>query len=152
MPEKPGWSGSWLHQMKIGLPTMWSSGTKPQKRESAELSRLSPRSRRRRVYKAIEGIEADSDSAHTMLEILYDVFRHSLRGTIGYVPDVYLGRVLVLQPEHGVDGFYPSLGGDVDWPGTVLGELETATVRGSHATCLLEGNVESIIRYFDESR
>ena len=30
MPEKPGWSGLWLHQMKIGLPTMWSSGTKPQ--------------------------------------------------------------------------------------------------------------------------
>ena len=58
-----------------------------------ELSRLSPRSRRRRVYKAIEGIEADSDSAHTMLEILYDVFRHSLRGTIGYVPDIYLSTV-----------------------------------------------------------
>ena len=30
MPEKPLWSGSWLYQMKIGLPTMWSSGTKPQ--------------------------------------------------------------------------------------------------------------------------
>ncbi len=30
MPEKPGWSGLWLHQMKIGLPTTWSSGTKPQ--------------------------------------------------------------------------------------------------------------------------
>ncbi len=30
MPEKPGWSGLWLHQMKIGLPTMWSSGTNPQ--------------------------------------------------------------------------------------------------------------------------
>ena len=113
---------------------------------------MSPRRRRRLIYEAIEGIDADSDSARTMLEILYDVFRHSLRGTIGYVPDVYLGRVLVLQPEHGVDGFCPSLGGDVDWPGTVLGELETATVRGSHATCLLEGNVESIIRYFDESR
>lgn len=117
-----------------------------------DLSRMSPRRRRRLIYEAIEGLDADSDSARTMLEILYDVFRHSLRGTIGYVPDVYLGRVLVLQPEHGVDGFYPSLGGDVDWPGTVLGELETATVRGSHATCLLEGNVESIIRYFDESR
>ena len=30
IPEKPGWSGLWLHQMKIGLPTIWSSGTKPQ--------------------------------------------------------------------------------------------------------------------------
>ena len=117
-----------------------------------ELSRLSPRSRRRRVYKAIEGIEADSDSAHTMLEILYDVFRHSLRGTIGYVPDIYLGKVLVLQPEHGVEGFYPSFGGDVDWPGTVLGELETATVSGSHATCLLEDHYRSILRHFDERR
>ena len=29
-PEKPLRSGSELHQMKIGLPTMWSSGTKPQ--------------------------------------------------------------------------------------------------------------------------
>ena len=29
-PEKPFRSGSELHQMKIGLPTMWSSGTKPQ--------------------------------------------------------------------------------------------------------------------------
>ena len=117
-----------------------------------DLSRMSPRRRRRLIYEAIEGIDADSDSARTMLEILYDVFRHSLRGTIGYVPDVYLGKVLVLQPEHGVEGFYPSLGGDVDWPGTVLGELETATVSGSHATCLLEGNVESIIRYFDGRR
>ena len=87
-----------------------------------------------------------------MLEILYDVFRHSLRGTIGYVPDVYLGKVLVLQPEHGVEGFYPSFGGDVDWPGTVLGELETATVSGSHATCLLEDHYRSILRHFDERR
>lgn len=117
-----------------------------------DLSRMSPRRRRRLIYEAIEGIDADSDSARTMLEILYDVFRHSLRATIGYVPDVYLGKVLVLQPEHGVEGFYPSLGGDVDWSSTVLGELETATVSGSHATCLLEGNVESIIRYFNESR
>ena len=30
MPEKPGWSGLWLHQMNMGLPTMWSSGTNPQ--------------------------------------------------------------------------------------------------------------------------
>ncbi|WP_167147385.1 non-ribosomal peptide synthetase [Actinomyces sp. ZJ308] len=117
-----------------------------------DLSRMSPRRRRRLIYEAIEGIDADSDSARTMLEILYDVFRHSLRATIGYVPDVYLGKVLVLEPEHGVEGFYPSLGGDVDWPGTVLGELETATVSGSHATCLLEGNVESIVRYFDARR
>ena len=29
-PEKPLRSGSELHQMKIGLPTIWSSGTKPQ--------------------------------------------------------------------------------------------------------------------------
>ena len=29
-PEKPLRSGSELHQMKIGLPTTWSSGTKPQ--------------------------------------------------------------------------------------------------------------------------
>ena len=30
MPENPWRSGSLLHQMKMGLPTMWSSGTKPQ--------------------------------------------------------------------------------------------------------------------------
>ena len=30
MPENPGWSGSCDHQMNMGLPTMWSSGTKPQ--------------------------------------------------------------------------------------------------------------------------
>ncbi len=35
-------SGSSDSQMKEALPTMWSSGTNPQKRESAELWRLSP--------------------------------------------------------------------------------------------------------------
>ena len=30
MPENPRWSGSLDHQMNIGLPTIWSSGTKPQ--------------------------------------------------------------------------------------------------------------------------
>ena len=30
MPPKPERSGSLLHQMKMGLPTIWSSGTKPQ--------------------------------------------------------------------------------------------------------------------------
>lgn len=30
MPEKPRRSGSLLHHIKIGFPTMWSSGTKPQ--------------------------------------------------------------------------------------------------------------------------
>ncbi len=30
MPAVPVWSGSLDHQMNIGLPTMWSSGTKPQ--------------------------------------------------------------------------------------------------------------------------
>lgn len=117
-----------------------------------DLSRMSPRRRRRLIYEAIEGIDAGSHSARTMLEILYDVFRHSLRGTIGYVPDVYLGKVLVLEPEHGVEGFYPSLGGDVDWPATVLGGLETATVSGSHATCLLEDNYGSILRHFQDGR
>ena len=29
MPLKPWRSGSLDHQMKMGLPTMWSSGTKP---------------------------------------------------------------------------------------------------------------------------
>lgn len=115
----------------------------------SEQSRLSPRQRRRRFYETIEGFDANSDSARAMLEILYDVFRHSLRGTIGYVPDVYFGKVLVLQPELGVQGFYPSLGGDVDWPGTVLGELQTGTVSGCHATCLTEENYRSVLRYFE---
>lgn len=30
IPEKPGWSGLWLHHINIGLPTIWSSGTNPQ--------------------------------------------------------------------------------------------------------------------------
>ena len=30
IPENPLWSGSLDHQMNIGLPTMWSSGTNPQ--------------------------------------------------------------------------------------------------------------------------
>ena len=30
IPAVPVWSGSLDHQMNIGLPTMWSSGTKPQ--------------------------------------------------------------------------------------------------------------------------
>lgn len=37
--------GFWLSresQTKIALPTMWSCGTNPQKRESAELCLLSP--------------------------------------------------------------------------------------------------------------
>ena len=40
--QPTAWSGSRDNQIKIGFPTTWSSGTNPQKRESAELWRLSP--------------------------------------------------------------------------------------------------------------
>jgi len=38
----PPFSLSMESQTSMGLPTIWFSGTKPQKRESAELWRLSP--------------------------------------------------------------------------------------------------------------
>ena len=115
-------------------------------------SRMSPKHRRRRIYETVKGYENDAGSARAMLEILYDVFRHSLRGTIGYRPDVYLGTVLALQPERGVDGFYPSLGGDVDWPSTVLGQLRTGIISGSHSDCLTEKNYRSILAHFEQDQ
>ena len=115
-------------------------------------SRMSPKHRRRRIYETVKGYENDAGSARAMLEILYDVFRHSLRGTIGYRPDVYLGTVLALQPERGVDGFYPSLGGDVDWPSTVLGQLRTGIISGSHSDCLTEENYRSILTHFEQDQ
>ena len=115
----------------------------------ATMSELSPRARRKRIYSAIRGFDAEAESARAMLDILYDVFRHSLRGTIGYVPDIYMGEVLVLQPAGDIQGFYPQLGGDVDWPATALGELEVRTISGSHATCLLEENFRSLLPAFE---
>lgn len=111
---------------------------------------LSPRARHKKLYRALRDFDGDSASTRAMLDILYDVFRHSQRAAVDYVPDVYLGEVLVLDPSEGVEGFYPQLGGDVDWPATVLGELQVRTVPGSHATCLLEDNVHSLVPFFDE--
>ncbi|CAB0987881.1 non-ribosomal peptide synthetase [Corynebacterium diphtheriae] len=111
---------------------------------------LSPRARRKLIYRSIREFDTDSESTRGMLDILYDVFRHSLLGTIDYVPDVYFGDVVVLQPTEGVTGFYPSLGGDIDWPATVLGNLQIHAVAGSHATCLLQENVPSLLPFFTE--
>ncbi|MEY4286137.1 MAG: hypothetical protein RL511_210, partial [Bacteroidota bacterium] len=41
MPRKESTNGDLENQIKEALPTMWSSGTKPQTRESAEWKRLS---------------------------------------------------------------------------------------------------------------
>lgn len=113
------------------------------------MSELSPRARRKRIYSAIRGFDAVAESARAMLDILYDVFRHSLRGTIDYVPDIYMGDVLALQPIGDVQGFYPQMGGDVDWPATALGGLEVRTISGAHATCLLEENYRSLLPFFE---
>lgn len=115
----------------------------------SEMAIMSPQARHKRIYHSIQDFDATSETTRKMLDILYDVFRHSLRGTIGYVPDVYFGNALVLMPEQGVTGFYPSIGNDIDWPATVIGDLQIQTISGSHATCLLPDNVGSLLEFFE---
>lgn len=117
----------------------------------SEMAVMSPWARRKRIYRSIQDFDATSEETRKMLDILYDVFRHSLRGTIGYVPDPYFGDVLVLVPDQGVSGFYPSIGNDIDWSATVIGDLQVETVAGSHATCLLPDNVGSLLEFFKDS-